>query len=82
MKINLRYFASMREGLGLDSETVDLPATTVAGVRQQLMLRGEPYATVLASARLRAAVNHSMVGFEQAVSDGDEVAFFPPVTGG
>ena len=82
MKINLKYFASVREALGKDGETVTTQTNTVAALRAELIEIGEPYATALANPRVRAAVNHAMVAYEAAVGEGDEVAFFPPVTGG
>ena len=83
MKITLRFFASLREALGA-SETLTLPEpTSVAQVRQLLLARGEPYATVLAPGRaLRCALNQTLCDEQQRVDDGAELAFFPPVTGG
>jgi molybdopterin synthase sulfur carrier subunit len=83
MKITLRFFASLREALGA-SETLTLPApTTVAQVRELLLARGEPYATALAPGRaVRCAINQTVCAGDQAVEEGAELAFFPPVTGG
>jgi molybdopterin synthase sulfur carrier subunit len=74
MKIELRYFASVREALNLADETVELPdgIATVGDVRAWLRVRGG----------LRMACNHVMTGAGTRVTDGCEVAFFPPVTGG
>ena len=59
------------------------PCMTVAGLREWLRGCGEPYATALGNARrVRAAVNQEMAEPDDAVKAGDEVAFFPPVTGG
>jgi molybdopterin synthase sulfur carrier subunit len=82
MKINLKYFASVREALGKDGETVTTLSNSVAALRAELIAKGEPYTTSLANPRVRAAVNHAMVTYEAAIGEGDEVAFFPPVTGG
>ncbi len=82
MKVHVRYFARLREAIGRDTEVVELagPATTVGELRDRLVAGG---ADALAEIRnLRAAVNQAMVGPEAPVADGDEVAFFPPVTGG
>jgi molybdopterin synthase sulfur carrier subunit len=85
MKVIVRYFASVKEQLGKDSELVELPegVSTVAGVRAHLCGRGGAWAETLAeSRRVTAAVNQDMVKPTAAVKAGDEVAFFPPVTGG
>jgi molybdopterin synthase sulfur carrier subunit len=85
MHIELRFFASVREALGLASERITLPAgvTTVGGVREHLVERGGTWATALGHERaLRMAFNHVMCGPETVVEEGGEVAFFPPVTGG
>ncbi|MEY8878628.1 MAG: MoaD/ThiS family protein [Leptothrix sp. (in: b-proteobacteria)] len=87
MKIQLRYFASLRESLG-SGELLDLgdqprAAVTVGAVRDQLIARGEPHAGALARGRaLRAALNQTLCAESSPVGEGDELAFFPPVTGG
>jgi molybdopterin synthase sulfur carrier subunit len=82
--IQLRYFASLREILGIGEETVSLPdaVDTVAGLQQWLQTRGEPWRDALADERLLVAVNQKVGGRQTAVTDGDEIAWFPPVTGG
>ena len=85
MKIQLRFFASMREKLGCSEEIVELPAEikTVGEVRNYLIARGGVWAEVLAEGRaVRMAYNLQMTGAETLIEDGAEVAFFPPVTGG
>ena len=85
MKIELKYFASVRETLGLSQETVDLPPSiaTIGDVRAWLRTRGDVWADTLAEGRaLRMACNHQMTDASARVTDGCEVAFFPPVTGG
>ncbi len=82
MSVKVLYFAGLKEALGIGSETLDLPAgvSTAGELRQWLAGQGRER---LATARnLRCAVNQDMAGPEAAVRDGDEVAFFPPVTGG
>ncbi|MGC4077803.1 MAG: MoaD/ThiS family protein [Rubrivivax sp.] len=83
MKIQVRYFASLREALG-PGETVELPdVATLGGLRDGLAARGGPYADVLARGRaVRCALNQVMSDEAAVVRDGAEVAFFPPVTGG
>jgi molybdopterin synthase sulfur carrier subunit len=82
--IRVLYFAGLREALGTSGEAMALPAgvTTVGGLRDHIAARGEPWARLAQARNLRCAVNQAMVGFEAAVKPGDEVAFFPPVTGG
>ncbi|MBY4946762.1 molybdopterin converting factor subunit 1 [Cupriavidus respiraculi] len=85
MKIELRFFASVREQLGVGQESADVPATvtTVGELRQWLRQRGGAWEQALAEGRaLRMAVNHAVARADTAVAEGCEVAFFPPVTGG
>jgi sulfur-carrier protein len=85
MKIDLKYFASVREALGTAEETVHVPdsVATVGDVRIWLRVRGGIWAETLAEGRaLRMACNHEMTGAGTRITDGCEVAFFPPVTGG
>ena len=82
MSVKVLYFASLKEALGIGHETLDLPAgvTTVGGLRDWLSSHGRDQ---LAGAKnLRCAVNQDMAGADAIVRDGDEIAFFPPVTGG
>ena len=83
MKVKVLYFASLREQLGLASEEIDVPAgvTTVAGLRGHLRSRGGKYEAI-EKGQVRAAVNQDMVQPTAPIKAGDEVAFFPPVTGG
>jgi molybdopterin synthase sulfur carrier subunit len=85
MHIELKFFASVREALGLAGERIELPegVTTVGAVRAHLIERGGAWATALGQERaLRMAFNHVMCGPDTPVREGGEVAFFPPVTGG
>lgn len=82
MSVKVLYFASLKEALGMGSETLELPAgvTTVGGLRDWLAGNGRER---LGSARnLRCAVNQDMADGTAPLRDGDEIAFFPPVTGG
>ncbi len=78
------YFAWVRERLGRTEERVELPAgvNTVSAVMTFLRERGEPYRSVLADDRLRVAVNQTHARAGDAVADADEIAIFPPVSGG
>jgi molybdopterin synthase sulfur carrier subunit len=83
--ITLLYFARLRETFGVASEELVLPedVATLEGVRAVLAARGGMWAHELAAGRaFRAAVNQDIAGADTPVKDGDEVAFFPPVTGG
>jgi sulfur-carrier protein len=83
MKIQVRYFASLREALG-PQEVCELPAgATLGALRDQLIASSARHAEVLARTRaVRCAVAQVMSDESAVVSDGAEVAFFPPVTGG
>jgi molybdopterin synthase sulfur carrier subunit len=83
MKVQLRYFASLREALG-SGETLDLAeGSTVGALRDALLARGGRHAEVLARGRaVRCAVDQVMSDESVHLSEGAEVAFFPPVTGG
>ena len=83
MKVQVRYFASLREALGA-AEAVELPAgSTVAALRERLAARGGEHARVLGRGRaVRCALDQVMSHDDAVLGDGTEVAFFPPVTGG
>ncbi|HZE59757.1 MAG TPA: molybdopterin converting factor subunit 1 [Burkholderiales bacterium] len=85
MRVTLLFFASLREQLGQPREEVELPASvaTVGALREHLRARGGAWGEVFAPNRpVRAAVNQDMVQPPAAIKAGDEIAFFPPVTGG
>lgn len=85
MKIQLRYFASLREAVGKSQELLDVPpgVTTIADVRTLLQQRGGAWASALANtASLRVAYDQTITVEDMLIADGGEVAFFPPVTGG
>ena len=82
--IRLRFFASLRETLGVGDEQLELPdgINTLSGLSDWLQGRGKPWQEALADSRLHVAVNQEIVNRDAAVRDGDEIAWFPPVTGG
>ena len=85
MKVKLRFFASLKEQLGREIEEIDVPAgiATVGALRTHLAKRGGEWQAAFAEKKLvRAAVNQEMAPAAAAIKAGDEVAFFPPVTGG
>ena len=83
--ITVLYFARLREALGTGAEEITLPpgVRDLQGLRAMLIARGGAWALELAPNKpVRAAVNQAMAAGDVPLSDGDEVAFFPPVTGG
>ena len=83
--IKVIYFARLREALGKDSEQLALPGDVrdLAGLRRLLIGRGGAWSDALAESKpVRAAVNQDMAHGDTHIHDGDEIAFFPPVTGG
>lgn len=83
MKVHVKYFASIRETIGRSAETLETEAPTLAALRDALIDRGGVYAASLAHSRtLRMALNQVMSEESASLSEGAEVAFFPPVTGG
>jgi sulfur-carrier protein len=83
MKVCVKYFASIREALACSSETIDTTAPTLGALRDALIAQGGAYAQALARGQaVRMARNQVMADEASTLTDGDEVAFFPPVTGG
>ena len=83
MKIQLRYFASLREVLGAQEALEVAAGTTLGALRDQLIARGGEHARCLARGRaVRSALDQVMADDAVVLHDGAEVAFFPPVTGG
>lgn len=83
MKIHIRYFASVREHIGMADEALDTNATTLNALRLELVARGASYAAALESGKaIRMAMNQSVCDGDTLLLENAEVAFFPPVTGG
>jgi molybdopterin synthase sulfur carrier subunit len=83
--VTVLYFAWVRQKIGRSEEVFDLPdgVRTVSDLIDHLSARGGGYADAFADRkRMRAALNQEHVAFDAAISNKDEVAFFPPVTGG
>ena len=83
--MKILYFAWLREKAGIGEEDVSPPetVTTVAELVEWMKSRGGGFAEAFADeGMVRVAVNQEYVGLDHAVAAGDEVAFFPPVTGG
>lgn len=84
MKVEVRYFASIREALGPGEALEVAEGATVASVRDALIARGGAHADALARGKaLRAALNKVLCDDAALLpAGGAELAFFPPVTGG
>ena len=81
--ITVLFFAHLKETLGYDRLQVEAAdASSVALLRQKLADKGEAWAKSLACGSTLVAVNQTMAKEDVVLNDGDEVAFFPPVTGG
>jgi molybdopterin synthase sulfur carrier subunit len=85
MIIKILYFARIKEAVNYSTEDVDLPAEvlTITALKNYLSLRGDTWASLFNGKQVvRAAINHALVDDLAVIQAGDEVAFFPPVTGG
>jgi sulfur-carrier protein len=82
--LNIKYFASLRERLGQGDEQMPCPAgvATIGQLRAHLAARGGEWVRLAEMKNLRCARNQDMAADATPVRDGDEIAFFPPVTGG
>ena len=82
--LQLRYFASLRESLGIGDEQIELPdgVHDLPRLTRWLQDRDETWNSALSDPRLHVAINQEIVKRDAPVTDGDEIAWFPPVTGG
>jgi molybdopterin synthase sulfur carrier subunit len=80
--IKICYFARLAEELDCREEMLDSGFNTVRDLVEILKQRGEPWQSTLSDGRLMVALNHTMASLDAQPADGDEIAFFPPVTGG
>jgi len=82
--IKILYFASLRERVGTDAERMELPAkATINGIMEILRARDDAWADAFSDKKqILAAINQEMASMKESIKDGDEIAFFPPVTGG
>ncbi len=83
MKIDVLYFAWIRERIGEPRECVDTDASTVRDLISQLVARDERHAAALSDpGSYRVAVDQELVDFDHVIEHAREIAFFPPMTGG
>jgi len=82
--VKILYFARLRDQLSCAEENFELGAqeSSIAEIKQKIATRGEPWAAVMQDANLLVAVNQVIATPSVLVRPGDEVGFFPPVTGG
>lgn len=80
--ITVLFFAQTRELVGVDSVEVDANFNTIEAIRSHLAQQEGKWDIALEEGKLLAALNQSIVPLSTEVKEGDEVAFFPPVTGG
>lgn len=81
--VNILYFANLREVLGQAEEQLPVTDSTVSALLVELATRGDHWKVALTDNKnLQIAVNHNIASRETIIKAGDEIAFFPPVTGG
>lgn len=80
--LNILFFAQTRELIGVEKVELKADFDTAESVREHLAQRGEKWALALQKGKLLVAINQTLLPLESAVKSGDEIAFFPPVTGG
>ena len=85
MKIKVLYFARIKEAVNYSTEEIDFPSeiVTITALKNWLAVRGDVWANLFDGKQIvRAAINHTLVDDLASIQANDEVAFFPPVTGG
>ena len=82
--IKVLFFARVRDQVGCNELDLELPETVsdVGAFTDLIKSRGEAFANALSDPNIMVAVNQEMAGSQTTVEDGDEIAYFPPVTGG
>ena len=80
--LKVLFFAQTRELIGLDEILIEEEFTSAEALRAHLSQKGDKWALALEKGKLLVAINQTLMPLESAVKSGDEIAFFPPVTGG
>lgn len=82
--LTIQYFASVREALGAGNEQIELPENVgnVAELAQHLAKRGDAWTLLLDNAQVLIAVNQTVADRSTLLTGNEEIAFFPPMTGG
>ena len=80
--LTVLFFAQTRELVGVDKLEIEGDFATAEQLRQYLAGKGDKWALALQSDKLLVAINQTLMSLESVVKNGDEIAFFPPVTGG
>lgn len=80
--IKVLFFAQVKELVGVDQLEVSAEFSTAEALRAHLASRGDKWQLALEPGKLLVAVNQTICALDSGLNDGDEVAFFPPVTGG
>ncbi|MFD0965857.1 molybdopterin synthase sulfur carrier subunit [Seminibacterium arietis] len=80
--LKVLFFAQTRELIGIGELNIEARFPTAEALRQALAMKGDKWALALEKGKLLVAINQRLQPLESAVKSGDEIAFFPPVTGG
>ena len=80
--LKVLFFAQTRELIGIDEIVVELDFATADALREHLSQKGDKWALALEKGKLLVAINQTLMPLESTIKSGDEIAFFPPVTGG
>ena len=80
--LKVLFFAQTRELIGIDEIVLEQDFATADALREHLSQKGDKWALALEKGKLLVAINQTLMPLESVVKSGDEIAFFPPVTGG
>ena len=80
--LKVLFFAQTRELIGIDEIVFEQDFATADALREHLSQKGDKWALALEKGKLLVAINQTLMPLESAIKSGDEIAFFPPVTGG